>query len=79
MEISLNDALLLQNKGNKILFDTPPPHTHAQKGSRIQTKCLSIPVVHDLAQCGGQFSVSASVHCSSKTLHFYTPLGNLIL
>ena len=36
MEISLNDALLLQNKGNKILFD-PPPHTHAQKGSRIQT------------------------------------------
>ena len=39
MEISLNDALLLQNKGNKILFDPPPPptHTHAQKGSRIQT------------------------------------------
>ena len=28
MEISLNDALLLQNKGNKILFDPPPPHTH---------------------------------------------------
>ena len=49
MEISLNDALLLQNKGNKILFDPPPTHTHAQKGSRIQTKCLSIPVVHDLA------------------------------
>ena len=38
MEISLNDALLLQNKGNKILFDPPPPtNTHAQKGSRIQT------------------------------------------
>ena len=36
MEISLNDALLLQNKGNKILFD-PPTNTHAQKGSRIQT------------------------------------------
>ena len=30
MEISLNDALLLQNKGNKILFD-PPPHTHTHK------------------------------------------------
>ena len=50
MEISLNDDLLLQNKGNKILFD-PPPHTHAQKGSRILNcrKCLPIPAVHDLA------------------------------
>ena len=28
MEISLNDALLLQNKGNKILFAPPPKHTH---------------------------------------------------
>ena len=38
MEISVNDALLLQNKGNKILF--AHTHTHKKAQGYKQSVCL---------------------------------------
>ena len=48
----LNDALLFQNKENKILFGPPPQKKKAQGYERSRYvythKCLSIPAARDL-------------------------------
>ena len=52
VKIYLDDALLFQNKENKILFDPPPPKKKAQGYERSRYvythKCLSIHSARDL-------------------------------
>ena len=53
VRIYLNDALLFQNKKNKILFGPPPLKKKKAQGYKwsryVYThKCLSIPAAHDL-------------------------------